>query len=451
MSVLLIPEDGDPRLIEEMFDVDLDEVSIVDRPATARNLTLFKALAKGAPEGVDTATYERCIQEVMASGQSKESAFAICTAGGAGEGKTMPTITVKQDEMVPGGMPGDVPVPEAPELDTAAVVEIPATPKTWPFAKCIEAGMGMGLAQDESIAVCQLINQKYGDPSDPDTILVPDGLKPEGLFATVAVDGGMAKPEGMAAAEDSGDEKAAKFMAALASVPKGYKFTPSKKDGPRGGHWLGTFKRFLGLDRPPSEAEVERQKMERQVSELSQAQMKTTADLRAIVGTQQRMIEAFLQTQGFPIQPVPAAALEGAIAGDPPVATPTMPTAPEPAPVGDPVKSVPATAPAPAGQKATLEDLAARLEALEVENAELRGLLESPEAVALEAAAALAPAVSAAPAPKFAPRRAGVDPTIPGQKRMGPAESEMVYSTICGAPIPRADRDAFLPSSSRGR
>jgi len=384
--------------------------------------------AKAVPEDRDREVFERCVEGVMAQGHTKESAFAICTAGGAGKGAT--TMTVKQDELDLEA------VPPAPEVSAASVVEIPATPKPWPFAKCIEAGMSAGFGQDEAIAVCQLIRQDYGDPSDPDQILVPDGMKPEGLLAAAAVAGGMAKPEGMSApAEESAGEEM-KFQG---------------KPGQVGVRWLAKFKHFLGLDRPLSPAELERQKMERKVRELMEAQEKTKEDLRDIIRLQHEDNRAMLQVlaAGLGVQlPKPAEA-PAPTASEPIAAAATAPD-PSKAVKEDGAPVVPTAAPAPATSELP-EELIARCTALEQENAELRAMIESNEQLMGEAAGAVAPAPAVAVAPtgpKFV-RRAAIDPTVAGVKRIS-NEPDMVFSSWLGVPIPRADREVFAPVPKRG-
>jgi len=445
MSILILPMGfgDDPRVIAEMLDAEIDEVSIVDHPATNRPLSLFKRMAKAVPEDRDRATFERCVEHVMnqiESGElspregntAKETAFAICTAGGAGKGAT--TMTVKQDELDLAA------IPPAPEVEAASVVEIPATPKPWPFAKCIEAGMGMGFGQDEAIAACQLIRQDYGDPSDPDQILVPDGMKPEGLLAAAAVAGGMAKPEGMSAPEpepEGGEEM--KFHG---------------KPGQVGVRWLAKFKHFLGLDRPLSAAELERQKMERKVRELMEAQEKTKEDLRDIIRLQHEDNRAMLQVlaAGLGVQ-LPKPAEPATVSAEPIAAAAAAATAPDPAKSvkEDGVPAAPTTS-APAAATGELpEELIARCTALEQENAELRAMIESNEQLMAEAAGAVAPAPAVAVAPtgpKFV-RRSATDPTVAGVKRAS-NEPDMVFSSWLGVPIPRADREVFAPVPKRG-
>ena len=537
MSVIILPSGfglgDDPRVIAEMLDAEIDEVSIVDHPATNRALSLFKRVVKAreyvrdthgrfanepgsasvvvadklenasnvaaagagrerlreaaeriadvrelvegtrgrpqaefevkearaiavevlgdedpiiadldalmgmitsgkaVPDDRDREVFERCIEDVMAQGHTKESAFAICTAGGAGKGVT--TMTVKQDEL-----PLEA-VPPAPEVSAASVVEIPATPKPWPFAKCIEAGMSAGFGQDEAIAVCQLIRQDYGDPSDPDQILVPDGMKPEGLLSAAAVAGGMAKPEGMSAPAEESEGGEMKFQG---------------KPGQVGVRWLAKFKHFLGLDRPLSPAELERQKMERTVRELMEAQAKTKEDLRDIIRLQHEDNRAMLQVlaAGLGVQlPKPTEA-PAPTAAEPIAAAAAAATAPDPAKSvkedGAPV--VPIAAPAPATSELP-EELIARCTALEQENAELRAMIESNEQLMGEAAGAVAPAPAVAVAPtgpKFV-RRAAIDPTVAGVKRIS-NEPDMVFSSWLGVPIPRADREVFAPVPKRG-
>jgi hypothetical protein len=47
----------------------------------------YRRIRKAVPPDVDRETFERCIEHVMGQGHDKSSAFAICTAGGAGAGK----------------------------------------------------------------------------------------------------------------------------------------------------------------------------------------------------------------------------------------------------------------------------------------------------------------------------------------------------------------------------
>lgn len=455
--VYLNPAMGSARLIEEMIDPDLDEVSIVDRPATDRDLMLFKrhaaqeeetmtnrealeavlAMAKKVPEDRDRATFERCIEHIMADptfeppdGKTKkEAAFAICTAGGAGEGKAAKIEIPMMPE-------ADLTI-EEPEIDTGAVIEIPASPKAWPFAKCIEAGMDLGMDQDGAIAACQLIRQDYGDPSDPDQILVPDGMKPEGLLSAAAIGGGMAKPEGMSAeVEEEAKRKA------LAALPEGMRMKGKNR-------WLGVLKNILGRDRQPTEAEQEQMKLERKVREMAQAQEKTKEDLRDMTARlfqqNSEMLRVIAASQGIqlPEQEAATATAQAAEASAPP-ASPPVPdhSAPAAEPAADATKADEPAA-VQAAAPLTLEDLAARLEALEMENAELR-MAASTDA---EARAALAPPTLDVPAKAM---RKSVDPTVAGGAA-AKGKVEMVRSSILGYEIPKADRDAFMPLNGNRR
>lgn len=68
-----------------VIETGIDEEISVGTPAAsmADELELPKGL-KAVPPDVDRDTFERCVEKVMDQGHDKSSAFAICTAGGAG-------------------------------------------------------------------------------------------------------------------------------------------------------------------------------------------------------------------------------------------------------------------------------------------------------------------------------------------------------------------------------
>jgi hypothetical protein len=273
------------RLIEEILEADIAEVSAVDHPATDRRFRFFKR-ADGAGKGVD--------------GMRKQDELSAPPAG--------------MEEVPP-------PVPEEEDL-MVETVEIPASPETIGFSDIIAVAMERGLSEDDSIAVGQIIRKEYGNPDDPEVILVPEGSTIEGIVADAAIFGGIAVPQG------------------LAGKAEGVKFTgkaDEAKEGPHGVHWRKIFRAILRLDRKPGGEEL----LRREVRELMTDQSKNRQDLKdalALMAEQGRQTNQLLAAAigvKLPVAPAdsppatPAAAAMAAVeaAGGTPTAA---------APAGDP-------------------------------------------------------------------------------------------------------------------
>ena len=148
---------------------------------------------KKAPEGADPATFERCIEDVMAEGKDKDSAYGICTAGGAGKGeegeKAGPPFPPKQAAGPPQ------PQPQAPPQQPEAV-NVPQTPTVVGSNEVLTKCMELGLPQDQANTVLQVIRANFGDPTDPEKILIPAGVTLEEVIqAAMQAAGAQAQPQ----------------------------------------------------------------------------------------------------------------------------------------------------------------------------------------------------------------------------------------------------------------
>jgi hypothetical protein len=434
------------KLVEEMLGTELDEVSVVDQPATDRRFRLFKRvagtqgrsedmpatkadtarlgallkqLAKAVPEGVDRETFERCVGDVMdkidrgelapqEGRDPKQTAVAICTESGAGKG-------TKQDPI-----PGEELPPEPPgEEAVGDTVEIPASPEKWPFSDCIAQAMELGFDQDSSIAVCQIIRKDYGDPEDPETVLVPDGSSTESLLAAAAIFGGIAKPEGLAAAApETPPEQAMRF---------------SGKN-----QWLKKFRRFLGLDRKVHE-DAALARTRREVRKLMAEQQKTKDDLREMVGVLRDLLTATLRAQGIEVPPATGPAIM-----PPVVAEETANPEPEPGAAEDPAKRADP-------QVVALMAEVARLRSL----IEAKGVKSAPEIEDGEEGVGdgrIVPdprtAADLTPAPTVAGRtilRKSVDPNAGNGSKASAGAGAKHYSTYLNAHYPQEDFETLGP------
>jgi hypothetical protein len=328
-----------------------------------------------------------------------------------------------------------------PEPPSMSVAEIPASPARWGFDQCIRGAMDMGLDQDQSVAVCTMIRQDYGDPTDPESILVPDGVKPDGLLAAAAVAGGMAKPAGAdGAAMEAG---------------KSIKFTGVNR-------WRSWLQRLLSPRPVPVDAN-------KALARLEENMEKTKDDLRAMLQAQQavnqQLMAVIARAQGIelpPFTPVVATAptaeapIQAAVAiGDPP-ADGGGAAMTEPATKSiDPrdmsrdellvlVLEASGAAGDPSGKAgATLAAAPADLVATDIHP----GVEEATRMVLGDLAGNLPPAPT--PAKTW---RSAVDPTTPGNGNgQAKANTELVYSTPLGCYIPKADRDACTALLRPGR
>ena len=272
------------KLIEEILNAEIGEHSAVDVPATDRPYKLFKSL----------------------DGDGKGKCGC---AGGAGEG----VDGMRKDEVLPAPPPspaGEMP-PEGQMV--AETIEIPASPDNVTYSDLIRIAMDYGFSEDESTAIAQLLRKDFGDPTDPDTVYVPEGSTPEGMVGAAAVQGGLAIPEGM-------------------PVEKGLKFTGSNR-------WSKLWRRFMGTDKPLT-AEA---RLRGEVMALKTAQAKNRADFMEIIRLQNQLIAR--------VAGVPQEELDEMMAGTPVAAAPAVPV-PEVA------------APAKAVAKRSAEEILAQLKEL---------------------------------------------------------------------------------------
>jgi hypothetical protein len=327
--------------VEEIVDSDVRAVAAVDRPATDRRWRFFKAanagitttlpdddqetpaghvanssvaplmkpdmagseakvttltkiydeiedaLAKGelkaVPEDRDRDTYERCIEKVMAQGNDKSSAFAICTAGGAGKEKG--AMKHRKDEAVAAAPPpasideveaAAQGVPQEPET-----IEIPATPTEWKLGDCVNQASSLGMDHQQAVNACAIVYGDYGDPEDEETILVPDGNTPEGLLNAAATRMGL--------------------KMTFASPPEPVKLTGRNI-------WSAFYKRFLGR-RTRSGAVEYLKGLESRLEGVVAEQAKSREDLRYVVdkliANQSQAMQTMAALAGVPL-PAPA-------------------------------------------------------------------------------------------------------------------------------------------------
>lgn len=257
------------RQIEEILESEIGEVSAVDNPATDRPFRLFKSCSCDDGGGCG------------------------CTTGGAGKG----VVGMRKDGELVGSAGGDVATMEPPDegMLLAGTIEIPAAPKKYGYSDLIRAAMDLGFAEAEATAVAQLIRQDFGNPEDPEELLIPDGSSPEGMIAAAAIHGGLAMPQGaQVAPEVEAEAKRFKFTSKPGEVSK----------APFGSYWRRLTRRFLGLDRPASEHE----KLAEEVKELKTEGAKTKSDLMEIMRMQYRLLAHALK--------VPAEALDTPAEGE---------------------------------------------------------------------------------------------------------------------------------------
>jgi hypothetical protein len=206
---------------------------------------------------------------------------------------------MRKDEVLPAPPPS--PVGEMPPEGqmVAETIEIPASPDNVTYSDLIRIAMDYGFSEDESTAIAQLLRKDFGDPTDPDTVYVPEGSTPEGMVGAAAVQGGLAIPEGM-------------------PVEKGLKFTGSNR-------WSKLWRRFMGIDKPLT-AEA---RLRGEVMALKTAQAKNRADFMEIIRLQNQLIAR--------VAGVPQEELDEMMAGAPVVAAPVAPVSEVAAP---PAKAV---------------------------------------------------------------------------------------------------------------
>lgn len=291
----------EPDQILEMDDIDLDEFSPVDEPATGRPYVAFKSRGKvdfpglgaGAPGGGPNDRLPDLTSHYSAnpddSPAQAEAAFEgrgdlvdglVDDHDGAGDearrddpptAGDFQTVTKgermarKQDELLM-----EEPAPDA----AMAATEVPASAQEYPLSTCIIDAQGMieGLNEDGAVQVCRAVHDMYGDQSDDtgQTILVPEGLSPDQLIMTEAVAMGLVAPDGQGSGDggaDQGEE------AALRAPQKRRNFWTSLADAVRG-------------KREPTIIERRLKALERGESEM----LKANRDLMRIIHGQQAII-----------------------------------------------------------------------------------------------------------------------------------------------------------------
>lgn len=303
-----------PRLIREIDvedeDLGIKEYSAVDRPATGISFRMFKG------DQTKPAEVEECVQSVLSDPDftgGEERAWAICQAQHGKGGTNMPRKQEELPEVVEDVIEGEgMPKP-------TGVVEIPTSPARWPIGQCIETAMDQGYGRDDSIGLCQMVAQTYGDPEDPDTVMLPEGTTPEGLLNQLAVDHGVAKPQGTAGTPEMTMSEDGKSMPGSGLWRK----KPIKN------YWVEKYKEALGIQ-GPTPAEQVMFRLAKEVSQVRQAQSKAekrSEDLMQIINATLGIIA---RSQGIDpaTLPVPAAAVETP-ADDPEAPDEATPDAPE--------------------------------------------------------------------------------------------------------------------------
>lgn len=476
--------------VELIEDAELDELSIVDRPATDKPFQYFKAQG-GAMQ--TKGPFDDCVESVLADPDFKpqegktreESAQAICAA--KHEEKEVKDETGLVGDPAPGGV---------------ETIDIPATPTEWSLDSCLAEARDLGFSETTAIDVCSAVTKSFGDPRDPRQILLPDGTETASVL--------------IAAAQKIAAPLPADLSPELIEEAKGIKLSTKN-------YWGGWFSKLLNLGRSPKPEAKVVQRLEGRVSEMADAMKKTNDDLRSWIEQQGRMqmhlIHLLAQERGITLPPLdsalfsspapgaanpvteansPAAPVPGAAPGAAGSTTPSVAApAPElaeaakcgPAPTGgDAVKALeakvdrllealapllgqnggsgvlaptaqvpgavtdpslpPATADAvPTGDPALLDpiDQLALQEAIlppgmKLVPGGLGGGLGGPVTPAPLAPRPLA-ATPAQPAQLAAAHwQKSVDPTVAAQQ--GKASTELEWSTVCGAYIPKADREA---------
>lgn len=386
-----------------------DDATVSD-PPTAPDFNSAKArvLQRLAGRGIKGPQVEACVQSILedpdfTAGEfdSAESrAFAICTEQFGDKGGTAMGRRRKQDE--------EIVVEEMPEA--TEVVEVPASPTEWPLVQCVADAQELGLNEDNSIQVCQMIRQELGDPENPESILLPDAMDPAALITAAGIRMGVIQPEGNN--PGGGDESMEERMA---RAP--IKFTGRNR-------WVQKLKGYLGMEQTPSVESRRMNRLEKEVGELNKA----NRDLMEIIRNQNQMIARAL---GVELQPMTrdseeddtagagmaADAAAAATAGEEASATPPAPdkrrAKGDDPPATTAVETPAADAETEEGdelsddERAELEQLRARVAELEG-SAAAEGADLGPEAAGeLEAASSQPPATSPLPT--------GVDPAKRGK------------------------------------
>lgn len=266
----------DPRLFTELGivtridDSNVQELSSVDDPATDIEFAMFKAIEK-APGLADV---EACLRdgittptECQSLSEGYGNLLRADVRQDASKGETMEKIEALVDGPPP--VEGEVAPAAGPEP-----IEIPATPIDWSLSKCIDAGVKLGLSEDQAGQACMVVREQYGAAGEDGKLLVPDGVKPEALLGAAAADLGFATLGGKAA--------------------------PAKRQPPDpkaypgiGTYWLEKVNRFLGRKTSSSPGEelgrylkglaAQNKALEGKLEELMIEQEKSKEDLRLAI------------------------------------------------------------------------------------------------------------------------------------------------------------------------
>ncbi|MDH3729577.1 MAG: hypothetical protein OES13_00425 [Acidimicrobiia bacterium] len=443
--------------ILEIRESEVREVSAVDQPATGIEFAYFKrggrtkqdfpGLGSDAPGSVggnsslvDLTSYlaaNPTMDPATAEAESGVREALVDDFGGAGDDATVsdpPTAgdfnSAKGEPAMPRTQKQELemaavdPAAAPPEMPAVEVAEVEASAVTWPLTQCIADAEGVGLGENDAVSVCQLIREELGDPEDPDSIMIPDTLTPEGLITSAAMSLGLAAPAGVGG---GGSEEPV----------EGELRAPNKRN-----RWLRRLKEMAGLNAQPSMIERRLKRLEK---EFDVTMKKTNREVMAI---NRQLLAIIANDRGIDMASLGLAPEEEAT---PAVATPPADVA---------TAAVVATEPKRAKDEAAVLDEAPidesereeldRLRALEAslkDGADVDTLEESDADELVDASLEPtepevtedAPVLVGAAEKVSRPRRTSVAPT-PGSKR----GQEMVVSTIGGGLlIPKADRDAL--------
>jgi hypothetical protein len=283
--------------ILEILEPEVREISAVDQPATGIRFSHFKRAKDfpglgsegGSPNstlpdltrfhdqnptlGPALAEAEPGVREALVDdfdGAGDDGQVpALPTSPHPATGKGDGSMTARKQE----GVEEMAVEPAAPEMPAAEVTEVEVTPVAWPLTQCIADAQELGLPENESVSVCQLIREELGDPEDPESILVPENLTPEGLITTAAMSLGVAKPAGDSG---GGGTEEMPVEGELRAKPK------------RRNRWVRKLKDGLGLNRKPSILERRVKRLEKEMK-LS---TKTNRDLMEVIRLQSRYLAA---------------------------------------------------------------------------------------------------------------------------------------------------------------
>jgi len=351
------------------------------------------AHAKAVPEGADPAAFDACLEDVMAAiedgdivpedpeADPKETAYALCSAGGACKG--------------------------AHAMKAEEVVEFPAPPSQCDRDQCMAIATDIGLSEEQAEQAYDAVQKQFGAPwEDPDLILVPKDLEPQDLVTEAAKSLGFIAEKG---------------------IPK-VKFTGRS-------HWADGIRSFLGLksQSPATKALVSEIKRQRQIMEgLVADQTKTKEDLKEVLHhvIAQQAADRRLFARAMGIDPAdieaPAPSAPAAIAEPAPIGKRAVRKDAPPAPTA-------AVAEPEAPQSGELEARMDRFEAALVEQGtvlqQIVGALGGAESQAPQPAKRMSRPLAPAPARRFGATKAA-------------AGGERFVSSLTGIETSKAERDA---------